>query len=248
MAGSYRVPAPASPEESQIRPNPRSAHSGREALRQPAPPAMLPAMTKWIALTGGIGSGKSSVGRLLAELGAVVIDADAIVHELQAPGMPMVKALAEEFGEGILDPAGALDRKALGAIVFSDASARAKLGLLVHGPVISEMLRRAQVARDEGAPLAVLDIPLLFEGAKSGRGAASVIPFDGTILVWVPVETQLERTVARDGCTREEAQSRIDAQLPIDEKRAMADHVIDNSGDPASTEKQVRELYAKLAG
>ena len=207
---------------------------------------MLWPMTSLIGLTGGIGSGKSTVGRLLGELGAVLVDADAIVHELQAPGMPMVRALADEFGEQILDPGGALKRKALADIVFNDDGARARLGQLVHGPVIAEMIRRAEAAREAGEPMVVLDIPLLFEGAKSGKGIASIVNFDATLTVWVPVETQIERTVSRDGCTREEAIGRIEAQLPIDEKRELADHVIDNSGDPADTEKQVRELYAQL--
>lgn len=203
-------------------------------------------MTIVIGLTGGIGSGKSTVGRLLAELGAVVIDADAIVHELQAPGMPMVKALADEFGGQILGPGGELDRKALANIVFNDDQARAKLGPLVQAPVVAEMLRRAQTARDSGEAVAVLDIPLLFEGERSGRGTAAHMKFDATLVVWVPVETQITRTMERDNCTREEAQARINAQLPIDEKRDLADHTIDNSGTPESTEQQVQDFYRGL--
>jgi len=199
-----------------------------------------------VGLSGGIGSGKSTVAKILMDLGATIVDADAIVHELQAPGMPMLAQIAEAFGAHVIDDQGALDRKALADVVFRDADARAELGALVHPPVVAEMWRRARAARDAGHPLVVLDIPLLFEGAKAGRGAAAEIPFDATICVWVGPETQLERTVARDGCSPEEARRRIAAQLGIDEKRAMADHVIDNSGDLAATRAQVEALFERL--
>ena len=122
---------------------------------------MLHAMTCIMGLTGGIGTGKSTVTRILASLGATTIDADAIVHELQAPGQPMLDELAAAFGDGVLTLDGALDRKALGAIVFRDEKARARLGEIVHAPVIGEMMRRAKAAMDRGDPLVVLDIPLL---------------------------------------------------------------------------------------
>jgi dephospho-CoA kinase len=116
----------------------------------------------------------------------------------------------------------------------------------VHPPVIAEMMRQADEGRRNGDPLVVLDIPLLFEGAKRGTGAAVATKYDATILAWVPVETQIERTMQRDDCDRGEAERRIDAQLPIDEKRKMADFVIDNSGSREQTAAQVRELYQKL--
>ena len=203
-------------------------------------------MTCIVGLTGGIGSGKSTVTRILAELGATTIDADAIVHELQAPGQPMLQALAAEFGQEILTADGALDRKALGAIVFRDAQARARLGEIVHAPVIGEMMRRAKAARDRGDPLVVLDIPLLFEGRVSGRGSGALMQFDATICVWVDEAVQLARTMARDGCDEDEARRRMAAQLPIDEKRALADHVIDNSGTPEQTRAQVEALVGRL--
>ncbi|MDP6977315.1 MAG: dephospho-CoA kinase [Myxococcota bacterium] len=203
-------------------------------------------MSKTVALSGGIGSGKSSVLKMLVELGATPIDADAIVHELQGPGSPMLAAMAEAFGDHILDADGSLDRKAVADIVFNDEEARARLGVIVHGPVIAEMMRRAKEGAERGDPLVVLDIPLLFEGAKRNTGAAVATKYDATICVWVPVETQVERTVSRDHCSEEEARARIAAQLPIDEKREMANHVIDNSGDEANTRKQVEALYRKL--
>jgi len=203
-------------------------------------------MTCVVGLTGGIGSGKSTVGALLQALGATLIDADRIVHQLQAPGQPMLEELAVAFGRNILDASGALDRKALAEIAFNDAEARARLGNIIHPGVGAEMLRQVVSAREANAPLAVADIPLLFEGRRGGRDTAGMLGVEGVILAWVPVALQIDRTMARDACTREQAQARIDAQLPIDDKREWADYVIDNSGEPRETEKQVRDLYAEL--
>ncbi|HKK53233.1 MAG TPA: dephospho-CoA kinase [Myxococcota bacterium] len=203
-------------------------------------------MTRLIGLSGGIGSGKSTVTRMLAELGATTIDADAIVHEQQAPGQPMLADIAAAFGDDVIAGDGSLDREALGAIVFRDETARERLGAIVHPPVIAEMMRRARAAVESGAPLVVLDIPLLFEGRQSGRGSGAIMDFDETVLVWVSREVQIERTMARDGCSAEEAERRIAAQLPIDEKRRMADHVIDNSGTIEETRAQVVALVKHL--
>ena len=203
-------------------------------------------MTCFIGLSGGIGSGKSTVSRLLNELGAIIVDADAIVHELQAAGQPMLEEIAAAFGDGVLTDDGALDRPALGSIVFRDTERRRELEQIVQPPVVAEMARRAKVAIDDGVPMVVMDIPLLFEGKKTGRGSASAMQYDATICVWVPLETQIERTMSRDECDRGEAERRIAAQLPIDEKREMADHVIDNSGTPEQTCEQVEALYAQL--
>jgi dephospho-CoA kinase len=205
-------------------------------------------MTCIIGLSGGIGSGKSTVTRILAELGATTIDADAIVHARQAAGQPMLLEIAAAFGEKVIAADGCLDREALAAIVFNDEAARTRLGQIVHPPVIAEMMKRAKAAVEAGDALAVLDIPLLFEGRLSGRGSGALMNFDATICVWVRRQVQLERTMARDGCSAEEAERRIAAQLPIDEKREMADHVIDNSGSLAQTRAQVVALVAALTG
>lgn len=209
-------------------------------------------MTRVVGLTGGIGTGKSTVARLLAGLGAVVIDADAIVHELQAPGTPLVAQIAETFGPELVRPDGALDRERLGRLVFADAVARKRLGELVHPAVGVEMVRRLEAARAAGAALVVLDIPLLLEGRTArasdpGRARTASDLVSEVIVVYAREAQQIERQVSRDGATPAHATERVRAQLPIEEKRKLADHVIDNSGALADTERQVRELYAKLA-
>ncbi len=202
-----------------------------------------PGVMRIVGLTGGIASGKSTVARALVKLGARVIDADAIVHELQAPGGPLLDPIRQTFGPGVLDSTGALDREALGAIVFRDADARERLEKIVHPQVGAEMRRRIGAARDAGVGLIVLDIPLLFEGrAREGEGAAQ-IPFDATILVTVSEKIQIARQMHRDGCDRDEALRRIRAQMPLEEKTHRADFVIDNSGTLEETEVQVGEVF-----
>jgi dephospho-CoA kinase len=208
-------------------------------------------VTRVVGLTGGIGTGKSTVARLLARLGAVVIDADRIVHELQASGTPLLARIAEAFGPGILRADGSLDRERLGQLVFADPEARRRLDALVHPAVGAEMLRRLAAARAAGVPLVVLDIPLLLEvraarSADPGRASTASDLAGEVIVVYAREGQQVERQLARDGATREHATQRVRAQLPIEAKRELADHVIDNSGSLEDTERQVRELYAKL--
>ena len=207
---------------------------------------MLRAVTVTIGLSGGIGTGKSSVSRMFAAQGAVVIDADAIVHELQARGMPLVAEIAAAFGPGVLDSAGGLDRVALGAVVFRDPEARTRLNQIVHPKVGAEFARRVAAARASGARVLVLDIPLLFEGRRAGTGSAARMDFDATVLVYAPEALQVERQISRDGCSRDEALRRVRAQIPIEEKKALADYVIDNSGTLEETERQVREVLSQI--
>jgi len=180
-------------------------------------------------------------------LGAVLVDADAIVHELQGAGQPLLEQIAKRFGEAVIDASGALDRTALGAIVFRDADARADLGRLVHPPVRVEMQRRVAAAVACNEALVVVDIPLLFEGRRAQpAGQPDPLGLQASILVYAPRETQIERQIHRDGADPEEAKRRIDAQMSIEEKRELADFVIDNSGSLDATRDQVAEIYAEL--
>ena len=195
-------------------------------------------MTRRIALTGGIASGKSSVAELLAERGAVIIDSDVSAREVVAPGTPGLAAIVERFGEGVLRADGALDRPALGAIVFADPAARADLEAITH-PRIRARADALRAAAPEGA--VVIDvIPLLVEVGLAGR-------FDEVIVVDVPEEVQVERLRRRDGFTRDEAMARLAAQASRDDRLAVADHVVDNTGTPAELEASVDALWRRLA-
>ncbi len=205
-------------------------------------------MTKVVGLTGGIGSGKTTVSQMLEKLGATVIDADALVHELQAPGSPALEEIAAAFGAELISSDGSLDREALGAIVFRHSDARQKLNSIMHPKVGVEVARRLAAARNSGVPLVVLDIPLLFEGRRRGSGGASLLDFDATVVVYVPEDVQIERQLQREDYGREEALRRIRSQLSLEGKKGMADFVIDNSGSLEETDRQVRELYATLTG
>ena len=159
---------------------------------------------KLVALTGGIGSGKSVVSGLLAEHGAVVIDADAIVHELQVPGAPLLDVLAERFGAGILRPDGSLDRSGLAAIAFRDDTALAALNEIVHPAVKAEIAARIEAEKDTDH-VVVLDTPLLTvtEGHK----------FDAVLVVDLPVELAVERLVGLRGMDEQDARARIAKQM-----------------------------------
>jgi len=204
-------------------------------------------MAAVLGLSGGIATGKSTVARFLASLGATLIDADAIVHELQAPGAPMLDAIAEAFGPDLIDAEGRLDRNALGAIVFRDPAARRRLEEIVHPQVVATMAERVAGAQAAGASLIVLDIPLLFERSESHPGRAAGPSFDATVLVYAPESLQVERQMRRDGCDRAAALERIRAQLPIESKKALADIVIDNSGSLEETQRQTRELFDRFS-
>jgi dephospho-CoA kinase len=185
-----------------------------------------------IGLTGGIATGKSTVAGMLAARGAVVIDADLLAREAIAPGQPGFDEVLARFGREIVDDSGAVDRAALGAIVFADPAARAELEAITHPRIGALMQARLRDALASPAPLAVADIPLLFE---NGRDAA----FPQTLLVYAPAEVQLQRLRERDGLDSQAARQRLDAQMPIDEKRARATWVIDNGGSVDDTTAQV---------
>ena len=175
-----------------------------------------------------------------------MIDADAIVHELQAPGTPMLDEIKEAFGSELIDTEGRLDRNALGAIAFRDAEARGRLEQITHPKVIATIADRVASAQAAGTPLIVVDIPLLFERRDNSPDRESTPSFDATVLVYAPEQQQIERQMKRDGCDREAALQRIHAQLPIESKKAMADVVIDNTGSLEETQRQTRMLFERF--
>jgi dephospho-CoA kinase len=201
--------------------------------------------TRVVGLTGGIGTGKSRVAELLRALGAAVECSDRIVREIQAPGGRALGAIADTFGKEYLTPEGALDRPRLGQLVFADPAARRKLNDIIHPLVFLELSERLKRHAQAGAPVVVLDIPLLLEGRRAGRGSGAGIPFDEVVVVYADEATQIARVMARDKLSRADAEARVRAQMPIEEKRAMADTVIDNSGSWERAEHEVRALWKR---
>ena len=187
-----------------------------------------------VALTGGIGSGKSTVSQRLAARGAIVIDADAIVRELQRAGSPLLDRLAERFGAAIIGEDGELDRAALAAIAFNDDAALADLNAIVHPPVRAEIARRIAAEADTDH-VVVVDTPLL--EVKPDVGFAAVIVVDA------PVDVAVERLVAQRGLTERDARARIAKQISREERRAGADWVIDNAGDLTALDAQIDAVW-----
>ena len=197
-----------------------------------------------VGLTGGIGSGKSTVSALLVARGAVVVDADAIVREVQAAGGPAYEGIVSRFGPGVVAPDGSLDRAALAALVFADEAARAELGALTYPHVGAAMAARVAAARDaDPSAIVVLDIPLLAErGGREAYGVAFVVVVD------CPVDEAVRRLVALRGFSEEDAKARVEAQASRAERLALADYVIDNGGPLAALEPQVEACWAWLLG
>jgi dephospho-CoA kinase len=198
---------------------------------------------KLIGLTGGIGTGKSTVSAMLRARGVTVVDADEATRAVQAPGSEGLDRIVESFGPELLTPSGELDRARLAGIVFKDPEARRRLNAIVHPLVRAWMAERVREAADRGEPVVVLDIPLLYES----RGEEGL---DAVIVVYAPPELQVRRLVEFRGMTEAEARERIAAQMPIDEKRRRARHVIRNTGSldqlRAEVERVWREVTADL--
>jgi len=195
-------------------------------------------VTVRVGLTGGIASGKSTVSAILAELGAVVIDADAIAREVVAQGTPGLEAVVAEFGPGLLTPGGDLDRPAMGALVFADAGARKRLEAIIH-PLVHRRSAELEAAAEAGT-VVVHDIPLLAEVGRAGS-------FDAVVVVDAPTEVQVARMVGDRGWTREDAESRIAAQASREDRLSIATHVIDNTGSLEDLRRRVEDVYAELA-
>ncbi|WP_248924734.1 dephospho-CoA kinase [Paenibacillus hamazuiensis] len=190
-----------------------------------------------IGLTGGIACGKSTVAAMLVRRGAVLVDADQIAREVVEPGSPVLARVADRFGQAVLLPDGQLHRKKLGEIVFNDPAAREDLQNLLHPAIRATMRERMErYEAEDPQRLVVVDVPLLFESKLEWM-------FSEIMLVYVPREIQLERLMARDGLTGEQAENRLKAQMPIEEKKALADIVIDNQGTREDTERQIESFW-----
>jgi dephospho-CoA kinase len=191
-----------------------------------------------VALTGGLGSGKSTVARLLAEHGAAVLDADAIARAVVEPGRPALGALVERFGAEILQADGSLDRAALAAAAFADDDSRRALEAITHPVIVAEMNQR--IAEQPQEAVVVLEIQLLAETWDQ-----RIRDYDAVVAVEAPEALRLERAVAR-GMSRDDAERRLAAQATDTERRAIATHVIANDGDVASLEQAVDRLWPDL--
>jgi dephospho-CoA kinase len=188
-----------------------------------------------VGLTGGIGSGKSTVSSLLAAKGAVIVDADEVVREQQRPGTPVFDAMVERFGPGIVAADGTLDRAAVADIVFADPQALADLNNIVHPAVGVAIARRMEELSGTDA-VVVLDVPLLVEASRG-------YPLAGLIVVDVDPDIAVERLVMQRGMTEEDARSRMSRQASREERRARADVVIDNRGTPSDLARQVDAVW-----
>jgi dephospho-CoA kinase len=194
---------------------------------------------KIYGLTGGIGSGKSTVARMLRGLGAEVVDADEVARVVVQPGTPGLAKLVEAFGQDILQPDGALDRKRLGERVFADPAARARLNAITHPLIAEETARRMQALGARGVPFAFYEAALLVDnGAHSG--------FDGLVVVEADPAAQRARIVARDRVSDEEASRRLAAQVDNAARAAAADVILRNEGAEDALLPEVKRLYERL--
>ncbi|MBA3764008.1 MAG: dephospho-CoA kinase [Actinobacteria bacterium] len=190
-----------------------------------------------VGLTGGIGSGKSTVARMLERRGAVVLDADRLARDVVEPGTPGFDAVVARFGDAVVAPGGSLDRASLASIVFADNEARAELEAIVH-PEVRRAIAEGVAARADTDDVVVFDSPLLIEtGAHEG--------FPVVIVVTASAENRIARLSAR-GMAKSDAQARMAAQMPLEAKAAHADVLLDNDGDEAGLERQVDRLWADL--
>ena len=192
-----------------------------------------------VGLTGGIGAGKSSVADLLVERGAVLIDADRIAREVVVPGGPAYAPLVERFGPGIVAPDGTIDRPALAALAFADPEALAALNAITH-PAIGVVMTERRAAQEGGDAVVVLDVPLLTPAHRDLLSLAVVVVVD------CPVDLAVARLVEQRGFSRADAEARVAAQVPREERLAGADYVVDNAGDRPHLVAEVDRVWAEL--
>ncbi len=193
-----------------------------------------------IGLTGGIATGKSTVSRLLEARGAAIVDADIIARDVMNPGQPLLAAVAHRFGPEFILPEGGLDRRRMAEHIFNRPEERQALNAIVH-PAIRAEIRRQVEACEAADPekIVAADIPLLYESGLEDL-------YEKIVVVYVPRQIQLTRLILRDHLSAEQAEGRLNAQLDIEEKKRRADYVIDNTGSPEETERQVDRLMESL--
>lgn len=200
----------------------------------------MSASSRYFGLTGGIASGKSTVAAMLSKLGAHIIDADKVGHEMLLPASPAFTEIVAAFGNEILDSNGRINRKILGPMVFADPAKLQQLNRIVHPRIIKrvEQLAKEHCSRNPGA-VVIVDAALIYETGIGGQ-------FAKMIVAWCRPDQQVERLIAKTGATREEAERRISSQMPADEKRRRADFLVDCSGSMEETRSQVEALYPRL--
>jgi len=193
-----------------------------------------------VGLTGGIASGKSTVARMLVELGAVHVDFDVLAHEVEAPGRPAWRELVAAFGQGILNADETINRAVLGELVFRDTARREPLHSIVHPAVFTAWRRQlGEIEKNDPHAVVLADVPLLFEVGAEGM-------VDLVLLVYIPPAEQIRRLMARNGYSRPEAEARLASQMPIDAKLVRADIVIDNRGTVAETRERTAAVWEEL--
>jgi dephospho-CoA kinase len=198
-----------------------------------------PTRMKLIGLTGGIASGKSTVSEILERLGAQIIDADVLAREVVGKGSEGLHQVVSAFGRHLLLPDGTLDRKKLGEIVFADEAKRKQLEAITHPLIFARFSELTQAAEARGEPAVIYDAPLLIE--RGLHRSMNIV-----VVVWVPRDVQIDRLMARDGIDRGAAELRLAAQMPLDDKRAVADYVIDNSRTAEHTDAQVQFVWRQI--
>lgn len=192
-----------------------------------------------VGLTGGIASGKSTVSRIFQENGVPVVCADELARRAVEPGSSGLEEIRRAFGNGVFDAQGELDRAAMARIVFQDTEARKKLESIIHPAVSREKDRLLTELENQGHEIVIVDVPLLYESSWQGN-------FDLVIVAYAPRDVQEQRLIQRDHLSLEEAQARLHAQMDIDEKKRLADRVIDNTGDLEHTRRQVQDMLRDL--
>lgn len=193
-----------------------------------------------VGLTGGIACGKSTVAKMFADLGIPVVDADDLAREVVEPGTPGLQLIVDEFGEGVLDDAGRLDRKKVGEMVFGDEEVRETLNAIMHPLIGAAGAQHIMAHQDDPAPYLLYEAALLVE-------TRAYEAFSALIVVSADESLQRLRLIARDGFSVSEANARIGSQLPLERKIAVANYVVTNNGDLESTREQVVQVHEKLA-